>query len=141
MAPRQSILSRDGNNTISIQQEDQLPSSSAAWNTIPSVGSGATSFKSKSEHASIITKYLKSGSIPLSVKPENVRCFFPFLHQYKRDSFRSWYYKVRAVVKPKPGENEEEDEELSLAKTATTPAIPRGTYLLIHWISGNCYLL
>ena len=95
-----------------------IPTSPEGWLRVPDVAEGITTFRSNSDDARFVEGKLKSKVIPLSAPPGKVRAVFPSLHQYRKSSFQTWYYKTRKDI--------QFNEEESLAPPAPSEAVPTG---------------
>ena len=91
---KQTIFTRNGSNPQA-PTEEEVPTSLEGWDAVQAVGEGTAPFRAKSDDAAFIEAKLKSGAVPVAVKPDSVRSFFSRLHKYKKQSFRNWFYKAR----------------------------------------------
>ena len=72
-----------------------IPQTEEEWNAIPQVDEGTATFYNNSPEGNFVRGLLDERKIDLTVLPDKLRNLYPFLHRFKRTSFRNWWYRIR----------------------------------------------
>ena len=76
-----------------------IPKTEEEWNAVPPVDEGTSTFYNNSPEGNFVRGLLDERKIDLTILPDKLRNLYPFLHRFKRSSFRNWWYRIRGEAR------------------------------------------